>query len=737
YRVPTESQPRRNKETRKKQLKLIQGNLVIDCPIPSKLLSYLPRKDLNEFTHMRYSAITCDANDFSSAGFTLRPVLEGRETELCICITMYNEDAASMCQTLSGVMRNIAHLNSRRKSRVWGKNGWQKIVVCIMADGRFHTHPRVLDCLALMGLYQPGVAKNKVNGKVVTAHLYEYTTQVCIDPSMNYVGAESGLVPVQMVFCLKEQNTRKINSHRWLFNGFCPSLDPNVCILLDVGTKPGPSSIYQLWKAFDENSNVGGACGEIKVMKGTHWKQLLTNPLVAAQNFEYKISNILDKPFESVFGYITVLPGALSAYRYKAIKNHAEDGTGPLNSYFKSSATYNIFERNMYLAEDRILCWELVAKRGEKWILKYVKAATGETDVPTTLSEFIVQRRRWLNGAFFAAIYSQMHVYRLLKTDHSYARKFLLFVEFFYQLINLSFQFLSLANFYIIVYYISGSMQSPIWDIFFYIFQYLCLMVIGSQFVISLGNRPQGAKQLFLISMIIFALITTYTTICALYFVLSKIFLSHDSENSPLNTPLLSLIISLISTYGLYVLMSIIYLDPWHLITSGIQYFLFLPGYICTLQIHAFCNVHDITWGTKGNDNAMSDLGAASAVTTPDSKTIMVELEVPAEQTDINYDYNVSLAKLRQYSLEIGHGEPESFAVVEGSQDHYHMIRSRLVLAWMAVNYFLVQIITNLVERMESNNGYLYVIMWLVAIMGSLRLVGSLSYLVLRCFEYV
>jgi hypothetical protein len=36
----------------------------------------------------------------------------------------------------------------------------------------------------------------------------------------------------------------------------------------------------------------------------------------------------------------------------------------------------------MYLAEDRILCWELVAKRNEKWILEYVKSATGETDVP-------------------------------------------------------------------------------------------------------------------------------------------------------------------------------------------------------------------------------------------------------------------------------------------------------------------------------------------------------------------
>ena len=33
--------------------------------------------------------------------------------------------------------------------------------------------------------------------------------------------------------------------------------------------------------------------------------------LVASQNFEYKMSNILDKPTESLFGYISVLVSRL------------------------------------------------------------------------------------------------------------------------------------------------------------------------------------------------------------------------------------------------------------------------------------------------------------------------------------------------------------------------------------------------------------------------------------------
>ena len=74
-------------------------------------------------------------------------------------------------------------------------------------------------------------------------------------------------------------------------------------MLLDVGTKPKGTSIYHLWKAFDTDPDLGGACGEIAVDTGRACVQLV-NPLVAAQNFEYKMSNILDKPLESVFGWV-------------------------------------------------------------------------------------------------------------------------------------------------------------------------------------------------------------------------------------------------------------------------------------------------------------------------------------------------------------------------------------------------------------------------------------------------
>lgn len=109
------------------------------------------------------------------------------------------------------------------------------------------------------------------------------------------------------------------------------------------------------------------------------------------------MSNILDKPLESAFGYISVLPGAFSAYRYLALQND-KMGEGPLQKYFLGETLHGadagIFKANMYLAEDRILCWELVSKRDSHWTLHYVKSAEGITDVPDAVPELVSQRRR-------------------------------------------------------------------------------------------------------------------------------------------------------------------------------------------------------------------------------------------------------------------------------------------------------------------------------------------------------
>ncbi|OBT86207.1 hypothetical protein VE02_06233 [Pseudogymnoascus sp. 03VT05] len=724
----------RHAQMAKKEVRLINGELILECKIPTILYSFLPRRDEIEFTHMRYTAVTCDPDDFVSKGYKLRQNIgsTARETELFICVTMYNEDEINFTRTMHAVMKNIAHFCSRSKSRTWGENGWQKIVVCIVSDGRQKIHPRTLDALAAMGVYQDGIAKNLVNQKEVQAHVYEYTTQVSLDSDLKFKGAEKGIVPVQMLFCLKEKNAKKLNSHRWFFNAFGRALTPNICILLDVGTKPTGNSLYHLWKAFDTDSNVAGACGEIVAMKGKGWLGLL-NPLVASQNFEYKMSNILDKPLESVFGYITVLPGALSAYRYHALQND-HTGHGPLSQYFKGETLHgqnaDVFTANMYLAEDRILCWELVAKRDERWVLKYVKNCKGETDVPDTVPEFVSQRRRWLNGAFFAAVYSLVHFRQIWNTDHTIARKILLHIEFVYQLLSLLFTFFSLANFYLTFYFVAGSLADPKIDPFghnigkyiFYILKYVCVLLICTQFILSMGNRPQGAKKLYLSSMVIYAIIMVYTTFATIYIVVRQ-FTSNTITLG--NNIFTNVAVSIASTLGLYFFSSFLYLDPWHMFTSAAQYFALLPSHICTLQIYAFCNTHDISWGTKGDNTVRTDLGTAVSK----HKGSTVELDMPSEQLDIDSGYDEALRNLRD-RIEVPEIGPSEETAQE---DYYRAVRTYMVVSWMVANAILAMAVSEAYQGNNiGSNSYLKFLLWSVAAIALFRAVGSTTFRIIE-----
>ncbi|CAI4213018.1 unnamed protein product [Parascedosporium putredinis] len=638
-------------QTSRKEVQLINGELVLECKIPTILYSFLPRRDEIEFTHMRYTAVTCDPDDFVERGYKLRQNIgrTTRETEVFICITMYNEDEFGFTRTMHAVMKNIAHFCSRSKSRTWGENGWQKIVVCIVSDGREKIHPRTLDCLAAMGVYQHGIAKNYVNQKAVQAHVYEYTTQVSLDSDLKFKGAEKGIVPCQMIFCLKEKNQRKLNSHRWFFNAFGKALNPNVCILLDVGTRPGTNSLYHLWKAFDTDSNVAGACGEIKAMKGRFGGNLL-NPY---------------------------------AYRYHALQND-ETGHGPLSQYFKGETLHgqhaDVFTANMYLAEDRILCWELVAKRQERWVLRYVKSCTGETDVPDTVPEFISQRRRWLNGAFFAAVYSLVHFRQIWGTDHTIARKILLHVEFIYQFLQLIFTFFSLANFYLAFYFIAGGLADPVVDPFghgiakyiYTILRYVCVLLIATQFILSLGNRPQGAKKLYLSSMIIYCVIMVYTTFGCIYIIIRQLTRKEtgpDGEEIGLqlgSNVFTNLVVSIASTMGLYFLMSFLYLDPWHMFTSS------------------------------GYDEALRNLRD--------------RLEVA--QTPI------SEAQLQE--------------------DYYKSVRTYMVVTWMVANAILAMAVSEAYSgHTLGDNFYVRLLLWSVASLALFRALGSTTFAIINAINTI
>ena len=220
-------------------------------------------------------------------------------------------------------------------------------------------------------------------------------------------------------------------------------------------------------------------------------------------------------------------------------------------------------------------------------------------------------------------------------------------------------------------------------------------------------------------SIILYSIVMAYTTFAALYIVVSQLRAPNVSFKLG-NNIFTNLIVSTASTVGIYFLMSFLYLDPWHMFTSSAQYFALLPSYICTLQVYAFCNTHDVTWGTKGDNVIHIDLGAAVS-----GKGNTVELEMPSEQLDIDSGYDEALRNLRD-RLEV---QKEPVSEAQQQEDYYRAVRTYMVVVWMIANAILAMAVSEAYSGTHvGNNFYLKFILWAVAVVAIFRAMGSSAF---------
>lgn len=197
-----------------------------------------------------------------------------------------------------------------------------------------------------------------------------------------------------------------------------------------------------------------------------------------------------------------------------------------------------------------------------------------------------------------------------------------------------------------------------------------------------------------------------------------------------------TLIVSLASTYLLWFLMSFAFLDPWHMFTSFFQYLILTPTYINVLNVYAFCNTHDITWGTKGDDKAEK---LPSANIKPGGK---VDVNIPTDEGDLNSQYEQEIKQLRVKAPP----EKREISLSEKQEDYYKGFRSAVVLVWMACNFALCATVLSTagLERVDVTTTaadkatiYMAVILWSVAGLSAFRFVGAGWFLIVRMFRGV
>jgi cellulose synthase/poly-beta-1,6-N-acetylglucosamine synthase-like glycosyltransferase/peptidoglycan/xylan/chitin deacetylase (PgdA/CDA1 family)/spore germination protein YaaH len=144
--------------------------------------------------------------------------------------------------------------------------------------------------------------------------------------------------------------------------------DTDIVVTIDADTEIEPDAISKLVRHFSD-PQVGAVAGNVKVGNRSRW-------LTRWQALEYITSQNMEKRAFDLLNCITVVPGALGAWRKKAI-----EAAGGITADT--------------VAEDADLT---IAIRRLGWRISYDEEAIAWTEAPDTASQLIRQRFRWTFG---------------------------------------------------------------------------------------------------------------------------------------------------------------------------------------------------------------------------------------------------------------------------------------------------------------------------------------------------
>ncbi|MES1907822.1 MAG: hypothetical protein MHM6MM_000862 [Cercozoa sp. M6MM] len=273
------------------------------------------------------------------------------------------------------------------------------------------------------------------------------------------------------------------------------------------------------------------------------------------------------------------------------------EGTRPLNVY--QYIFRHKFLRPAYAvisqAEDRLLSILSLLRRDRSYHINFVQEAQAYTDVPATLPVLLRQRKRWINGATLATLWTL----RLLPEVWTPSRQ-TLFRRLYISLVLL---YMGLSTVITVllpaIVYLTNS-------IFFFrrvgnvagygaqlAFEGAYLGVLALQLLVSWRFRPEKAQGFHQFSLVFFGGITL---IAVAYAFQSALFDSSDNSILGGKGVMLGIMI---------VLWSAIFLPPmilgWTsmLLKNFVQYITTQVAFSQVASVYAFVNAHDWSWGTK------------------------------------------------------------------------------------------------------------------------------------------
>jgi chitin synthase len=318
-------------------------------------------------------------------------------TEILVCVTLYNESVEMFSRTYKGLVENALHISREKGNKFLGR-----CKICILADGNETLSEGIYDEAIKLGL----INRHRIDS--IDGNMTVYQSKMDLESS------EVDCRPT-VYFGIKHKNRGKLDTHWWFFNKFAKPLNPSLCVQLDVGTIPSENSIIDMWDTIQTDPTVGAIATRVEIR---HDKSK-NNLLYAFQHGEFMFQKTLYWAAEFHLGYLTVIPGQLCGINWQALSKHPEGTPSPLDIYLSGLDAETPFETTMYLAEDRVMGFELMSSPGQDYRSHYLADAAAISDDCLTLDELLKQRKRWINSAFATRLFMQMNLGRYWKQSSS------------------------------------------------------------------------------------------------------------------------------------------------------------------------------------------------------------------------------------------------------------------------------------------------------------------------------
>jgi cellulose synthase/poly-beta-1,6-N-acetylglucosamine synthase-like glycosyltransferase len=546
------------------------------------------------------------------------------EKEILCCMTVYNEPGIAILISIASLIQNIEYmlLNSEKKNR-------GNTTLCIIIDGLesvsfsarelfidlnifspdeenifpdIDIREKHLDIIKVNKLLKEIDFKDEGNNRWLNNYYNSFAEQYVNEFAENFYYDKS-FQKLHIFLCIKSKNMGKLNSHWWFFNIFCVSFKPKYCVQMDTGTVPQPNALLNCIKSFEENPRTGAIASMILISPVKKFYDILH----IWQSGDFIYQKLLNWPTELVVGYLTVIPGQFCVFRWDAVysKNHnplkntrnqIRKNTTPLENYFRGLNKLSPLEANMFLAEDRILGFEIVSRHKSNWKLEYNPSAVAITEPCESIKELLQQRRRWTNSCYTCNFWLIVNIGKLI-SNSSLPLKERLQTLFSVPWLSLNTLFMLIfPSFVTVLFYLftfEVGLKYGIDSLLYKVLHFSLITLLVSLLVqlIMFSTKKFSTKiiSLFYINTIILSF-QYLALIIFIAFNHFKFANSYIFSGLTIFEPFSVLLISYIHSKRLFLQFSKI----------TFQYFVFRPIFFLQITLYSLCNLHDCTWGTKG-----------------------------------------------------------------------------------------------------------------------------------------